>query len=84
MEEAAVWVISLKCSAVVVQDSRNNVDLRKASPSNTHSKSLSKKFILESKPRLLSTEREFALLAMDSVAKKALSRSVALAKDAVW
>jgi hypothetical protein len=36
VEEAAVWEISLRCSAVVVAEaSRNPVDLRKVSPSNT-------------------------------------------------
>jgi len=39
---------------------------------------------MASKPRLLSTERESALDAMDSAVKKALSRSVALARDVVW
>jgi len=39
---------------------------------------------MANKPRLLSTERESALDAMVSVVKKALSRSVDLARDVVW
>jgi hypothetical protein len=62
--EVAAWVISSRCSEEVAVDNNKNVDLRKESPSNTLSRSLSKKFIMASKPRLLSTERESALAAM--------------------
>ena len=69
---------------VVAEVNLKHVDLRKESLSSTPSRSLLKKFTMESKPRLLLTVRESALVAMVLEVKKALSRSVELARDVVW
>ena len=69
---------------VVAEANLKHVDLRKESLSSTPLRSLLKKFTMESKLRLLLTVRESALVAMVLEVKKALSRSVELARDVVW